>query len=103
MADTVFDFVAETLEQATDFDKLEARGTVRLALKQSGLDAKGVTSDQMEVVLQKVLPGELKTRGVESPDSVCEGIVQSLKSHDFGSAGSDDQSPEAVFKRIGGG
>jgi len=101
-AEKVFDFVAEQLEQATDFDKLEARGTVRLALKQSGLEASNVTSVQMAVVLQKVLPGELKTRGVESPESVCEGIARALKSADFGDA-SDAQSPEAVFKRIGGG
>jgi hypothetical protein len=102
MADTVFDFVAEKLEQATDFDKLEARGTVRLALKQAGLDAKTTTNEQMTVVLQKVLPAELRTRGIDGPDAVCDGIAQALKSFDGGSAG-DDQSPEAVFKRIGGG
>jgi hypothetical protein len=102
-AETVFDFVAEQLEQKTDFDKLEARGTVRLALKQSGLDAKSVTGEQMAVVLEKVLPGELTTRGVDSPDAVCEDIVRAIKSADFGAAGAGDQSPEAVFKRIGGG
>ena len=102
-ADTVFEFVAQQLEQTTDFDKLEARGTVRLALKQSGLEAKGVTPDQMAVVLEKVLPGELKTRGVESPDSVCGSIVQALKGAGLDAGGGGDQSPEAVFKRIGGG
>jgi hypothetical protein len=103
MADTIFDCVAEKLEQGTDFDKLEARGTVRLALKEAGLDAKTVTGEQMTVVLQKVLPGELKTRGVDQPESVCESIVQGLKSFDGASGAADDNSPEAVFKRIGGG
>ena len=101
-ADTVFEFVAEELERATDFDKLEARGTVRLALKQSGLDAKKVSGEQMAVVLAKVLPGELTTRGVDDSESVCEGILQALKSSELGET-SDDRSPEAVFKRIGGG
>lgn len=103
MADTIFDFVAEKLEQATDFDKLEARGTVRLALKQSGLDAKSTTRDQMTVVLQKVLPGELKTRGIDGPDAVCAGIVQALGSFEGAEASGGDRSPEAVFERIGGG
>ena len=102
MADTVFDFVAEKLEQATDFDKLEARGTVRLALKQSGLDAKSITRDQMKVVLQKVLPGELKTRGIDGPDGVCNGIVQALASFAGDDGAGAGHSPEAVFQRIGG-
>lgn len=102
MADTIFDFVAQQLEQASDLDKLESRGTVRLALKQSGLDAKSVTVEQMKVVLQKVLPGELATRGVDSGQRVCDGIVAALARFD-GIAGSDAQSPEAVFQRMGGG
>jgi hypothetical protein len=102
MADTVFDLVAEKLEQTSDLDKLESRGTVRLALKQAGLDAKTVTVQQMQVVLQKVLPAELETRGVASAKSVCDGIVAAIQG--FGGAtGADDKSPEAVFKRIGGG
>lgn len=101
-ADTVFDFVAEKLQEATDFDKLEARGTVRLALKESGLEAKTVSAEQMAVVLQKVLPRELRTRGVDDSDSVCQRIVQVLERGGFGATG-EDRSPEAVFKRIGGG
>ena len=99
---TVFEFVAEELERSTDFDKLEARGTVRLALRQSGLDARTVGGDQMAVVLTRVLPGELMTRGGDGPESVCEGTLQALKSSELGGA-SDDRSPEAIFKRIGGG
>jgi hypothetical protein len=100
-AGTVFEFVARKLEEATDFDRLEARGTVRLALKESGIDAKSVTVDQMTVVLQKVLPGELETRGIDGSDSVCEGIAQLLKGSDL-EATADPGSPEAVFRRIGG-
>ncbi len=33
MAASIFELVAEELEQRTDLAKLEARGTVRLALK----------------------------------------------------------------------
>ena len=101
MADSVFDLVAEKLEQTTDLDKLESRGTVRLALKQSGLDAKSVSAEQMKVVLQKVMPPELETRGVSGAVSICDGIAASLKDVE-GGAGDASHSPEAVFKRIGG-
>lgn len=102
MADTVFDLVAEKLEQTSDLDKLESRGTVRLALKQAGLDAKTVTVEQMQVVLEKVLPAELETRGVDAAKSVCDGIASAIKGFEGGGA-ADEKSPEAVFKRIGGG
>ena len=100
MADTIFDFVAEQLESSTDLDKLEARGTVRLALKAAGLDARSVTKEQMIVLLDKVLPGELSARGVGSADATCEQLAGALKSFDAGGAGSE--SPEDVFRRLGG-
>ena len=47
MADSpAFDCVCEKLEEAPPRDRLQARGTVRLALKQAGLDARSVTPDQ---------------------------------------------------------
>jgi hypothetical protein len=102
-ADTVFEFVAEKLEQATDLDRLEARGTVRLALKQAGLDPKALSVEQMNVVLEKVLPDELSSRGIEQSTSICANLVQDLKGFRGAASDSDAASPEAVFKRIGGG
>ncbi len=40
MAALLFDSIAEALEQATSLDRLESRGTLRLALETSGLDAR---------------------------------------------------------------
>jgi hypothetical protein len=102
-ADTVFEFVAEKLEQATDLDRLEARGTVRLALKQAGLDAKTLSAVQMNVILEKVLPDELSARGVEQAASICTNLTQDLKGFRGDTSEADASSPEAVFKRIGGG
>ena len=48
MADAaVFDWICNRLEQDTSLDRLESRGTVRLALKSAGLDARSVTPEQM--------------------------------------------------------
>jgi len=95
-----FDFVCRELEERTSFDRLEARGTVRLALKQAGLDAGGVTPDEMGVVLERVLPAELKSRGVEDPESVCRAIAPGLGGLATDGAAAD--TPDAVFRRLGG-
>ena len=71
--------------------------------KKTGLDAKTLTSEQLKVVLEKVLPDELVARGVEQAASVCSGLVSDLKGFHGTATGSADASPEAVFKRIGGG
>ncbi|HKE12445.1 MAG TPA: hypothetical protein VKE73_12835 [Myxococcota bacterium] len=99
-ASTVFERTCSELAQATSFDTLSARGTVRLALKSAGLDPGEVTSGQMLVVLQRLLPGELKARGVKEPESVCATIAARI---DGLAPEAPAQSVEAVFRRLGGG
>jgi len=101
MADTIFEFVAEKLEAATDLEKLEARGTVRLALKAAGLDARSVTKEQIIVMVEKVLPGELAARGVAGAEAICAQLATATKAMDTGD-GSGAESPEDVFRRLGG-
>jgi hypothetical protein len=100
MADSAsFDFACGELERSTTLDRLESRGTVRLALKETGLEARSVTPNQMAAVLDKVLPKELTSRGVENADSICTMIAKAL------SQMRDEvamDTPEAVFQRLGG-
>jgi hypothetical protein len=103
MADAAaFDFVCEELERATSLSLLEARGTVRLALKAAGVEARSVSPAQLRVVLDKLIPGELRKRGCEEADSVCRDIGVRLASRSFDAPAGGD-SPEAVFARLGGG
>lgn len=95
-----FDFCCSELEQRTSLDRLESRGTVRLAIKQAGLEAKTVTPDQMTVVVQKILPDELTSRGVDDVEGVCAGLVSGLAKVQVGDAA---ETPDAVFQRLGGG
>jgi len=100
MADAAaFDFVCEQLESQSSLDRLEARGTVRLALKQSGLEARTVSPDQMRVVVQKVLPGELATRGVEGAEALCGRLADAVARLEAAPAG---DAPDEVFRRLGG-
>ena len=95
----VFEWVCDALEQRTDLERLEARGTVRIALREAGLDAAAVTTDQMRVVLDKVLAGELSARAIDDPDAVCEQIAKGLD--DAGvEAAPTEPSPEDVFRRL---
>jgi hypothetical protein len=102
----IFDFVCEALERNTTLDKLEARGTVRLALRQAGLEAASVDATQMAVLLKRVMPGELRARGVEEPDRVCDGLIGELKHFRLGGGGEAApaaDSPETIFRRLAGG
>lgn len=96
----VFERTCNELAQATSFDNLSARGTVRLALKSAGLDPGDITTAQMLVVVKRVLPGELKARGVKEPDAVCSAIAGRIAGMAPEAQG---QSVEDVFRRLGGG
>jgi hypothetical protein len=99
---TIFDFVAEEIERQTELAKLEARGTVRLALKEAGFDANRITTEQMAVVLERVMPGELSSRGVENADSICSSLAVSIKEFKNAVEEHGSASPESVFARLAG-
>ena len=100
MPEALFEFVARALLERTGLENLEARGTLRLALKSSGLTAREVTREQMIVVINQVLPRELRVRGVENPESVCEALAQAVKGFKDDTGASDAASPEDVFRRL---
>jgi hypothetical protein len=103
MSASIFDFVSDELERLTKLEKLEARGTVRLALKAAGLDVRTVTTPQMVATLQKVMPNEIRARGVEHGDKICQTIVTSLEAAHPGSGAVNPESPEAIFRRLAQG
>jgi len=101
MADSkAFDYVCGQLEEKTELDRLAARGTVRLALKQAGLEARSVAPEQMKVVVEKLLPGELSCRGIAAGAGLCAAIGTGLTGMGSGPA---VETPDAVFRRLGGG
>jgi len=96
--ESTFDFLCSELENATALDRLEARGTVRIAIKQAGLDPHAATPRELAVVVEKVLPAELVNRGIENADSVCSTLAKQV-----GVREADDarETPEAIFARLG--
>ena len=99
----LFELVAEAMEAESSLSRLEARGTLRIALKVAGLDADDVQPDQMLVVLERVLPKELAARRIDAPESLCSSLVRAVNGAHQGGAIPRSEMPEDVFRRTRGG
>jgi hypothetical protein len=102
MATELFDIAADTLERSTDMDRLAARGTLRIALKEAGLDAHKLTIPQLQAVFEKLMPKELEARGVTDAAETCKAAVATIASAASEAGSATDTSPDEVFKRLGG-
>ena len=100
MADSeAFTIVCDHLERATGRERPAARGTVRLALKEAGLEPGSVTPAQMAVVTERVLPKELESLRIADIEGHCQTIRARLK-RVGPEDGAEGASPEAVFERL---
>ena len=102
MASTLFDFAAERLEHHTGFSRIEARGTLRIALKLAGLDAESITAGQLSVVFEKVMPAELKKRGVKETEETCGARLEELSNAPAASDEASSGNLDGIFRRLGG-
>ena len=96
---SVFTVTCSELDRKTSLSEIESRGTVRLALKAAGLEAVSITTQQMNVVLERVLPRELSLRGVDDAENVCRDLQISIR--DLMVENSESETPDAVFARLG--
>lgn len=100
MASVLFDGVAAALEAHTTFNRLQARGTLRLALKQGGLVPDAATAVEIEVVIRKLVPGELRNRGILDVEPFCEAMIERSRAL-AGEGPERGARPEDVFGRFG--
>jgi hypothetical protein len=94
----IFEFVCEHVESEAKLSRLEARGTVRLLLKEVGLDAQQVTKGAAMLAVDRFLEQALRVRRVVDPASVKARVLQALR--DSSLEGPDDEDPAAIFGRI---
>lgn len=102
MAESLFDFVAGLLEERTNLDMLEARGTLRITLKAAGLEARGLERQALLAAIERLLPAQLASRAVPDPDGVCAQLAGDIRR----AAAFEDRperSPEDIFRRLGEG
>jgi len=103
MATDLFDLAAEKLEASTDMDRLAARGTLRIALKEAGLDPQTLRLPQLRAVFEKLMPRELEARGVGDPAAKCRAVMDDIALSASELDSDSSASPDDVFKRLGGG
>ncbi len=96
----VFQMTCEELEQRTRLSDLEARGTVRLALRSSGLEARTVNRDEMSMVLARVLPRELRLRQITKAEEICISIAEALELEPSGRGLPESSDLDAAFARV---
>jgi hypothetical protein len=75
----VFAWLGDALEKRTSLSRIEARGTVRLVLKDAGLEPGAVNAAQMGVVITRLLPSALERRGVSDVSVLCETLCSELR------------------------
>ena len=82
MASGLFECAAEWLEKRTSLERLEARGTLRLALKTAGLEPATLTLDQLRVVFETLMDEIARSPAAQSAPA--------------------DSGADEVFRRLGG-
>jgi hypothetical protein len=97
-----FEWLCEALTTSSSLERLEARGTVRIALKEAGLEARSVSPNELGVVVQRILPRELRQRGVADESALCERLMAGLRNLESQGARSATDTPDAIFRRLGG-
>ena len=101
MGADLFDVAAEKLESATELNQLEARGTLRLALKSAGLTARNVTLAQLRVVFDKVMRGEIESRGVADAAATCTAVIAEVERAASDSDDVETTEQDRIFRRLG--
>jgi hypothetical protein len=74
----LFEKACDALEQATHFSQVEARGTLRIALKEEGYEAGSVNRPQLLAVVFHSLQRELAARGLRDAQKICDEIASWL-------------------------
>jgi hypothetical protein len=99
---SVFAWTCEALEQVTSLDRLALRGSVRLALKKTGLDAARVRPEEIRVVLERILPAELEACGVGDAREICAALAEQAGRKSFAATPPGSEAPEDIFRRLAG-
>ena len=98
MDSDAFTIVADRLCSLSELDRLEARGTIRLAFKQAGVDAGCFGMGELEAVFSRIMPRELEARGCSDSQAVCKAVMSSL---DGALPATGARSSDEIMRRLG--
>jgi hypothetical protein len=99
MADAaVFEFVARELERVAGLGRSAARAAVRSVLAKALYAPDSVSVDQMQRVIERLLPPEIRASGVADAERVCQQIRSRLAAQTLLADG--PESPDEIFSRM---
>jgi hypothetical protein len=98
----LFELAADLLERHSALDRLEARGALRLALKDAGLRAEALGSREIAAVLQKLMPERLAKMGVSEGASLCERVLGEIARIAARTGSAPEADRDRIFRRLGG-
>jgi hypothetical protein len=98
----LFELAADLLERHSRLDRLEARGALRLALKDAGLRSDALGSREITAVLQKLMPERLAKMGVSDGASVCERTLGEIARAGARAGAAPETDRDRIFRRLGG-
>ena len=80
-ASSAFMFACDTIAAKGGLSGPQARGAIRLALKDAGLDARTVLPREMAVVFEKMMRTRLVAQGIaaEQADKLCREMASTLR------------------------
>lgn len=93
-----FEWAAAEMEPVFGMSRLETRGTLRLALKEAGIEPRLVNARQLAVVMERILPRLLRARRIAEPDPACTSLALRLREMRFDDSMSN--SAEDIFRRL---
>jgi len=90
----VFEKTGEFLERHSGFNKIQSRGTIRLLLKDAGLNPRTIEKDDMMGVLETKLGEELEKRGVADFGDIVQRVADDVQNAAFAESAYD------IFSKI---
>ncbi len=97
----ILNWAGGQLEALSPMTAAQSRGTIRIALKKAGLDPSSFTPSQLEVVLEKIMPKELRVRGIRESGSICQSLIQALRTNFDPSKPSADPTDSVIHRIFG--
>ena len=94
----VFEFVAGELERVAGLGRPAARAAVRSVLAKALYAPDSVGVDQMQRLIERLLPAELRASGVAEAERVCQQIRAALAAQALAFDG--PESPDEIFGRM---
>lgn len=93
-----FELVVDELARATRLARPAARAAARSVVERALFDPESVSAGEMKLLVERLLPAELRRCGVEDAKRVCDAIAAALAAQALIS--DDPETPDAIFGRM---